>query len=295
MKGLVSIWLAILVVVTCAAGIGVIQPRLATTLKEHARRDDILILPPDAQLRAMTFGYRSAAADLLWAKLVVEHGMHWEEKRAFPDMPTYIDGILALDPDHPTLYDFVDTLLLFTPKGSGEAEARIARQYFERGVREHPSDPRIWLRYGEFMAYLAPSFIKDPKEADAWRRDGALAVAKAVDLGADPERALAATTLLGKTGEGKAQVAHLQRVYALTDDPETRRQVRLKLEKLQLTVESEATLSIVEGEWRARYPFFPRGVALMLGPYRDPSACAGPSQTKKECAADWTEATRDAR
>jgi hypothetical protein len=288
--------LGILLVLSCAGGIGVLQPRLATTLKEHARRDDIAILPPPTQLRAMTLGYETAAADLLWAKLIVEHGLHWEERRAFPDMPTYLDGILALDPDHPTLYDFVDSLLLFVPTGATEADVHLARRYFEFGIKRRPTDPKMWLRYGEFMAYLAPSFLKDPKEAEQWRKDGALAITRAVDLGADPDRALAATSILSKTGEQKAAIAHLQRMYALTDDPETRRQIRIKLEALETTVDSEAAVSVVENLWRARFPFMSRGSTLLLGPYRDAAACAGPrSLGKKECPGDWTDATRDAR
>ncbi|MDF2697986.1 MAG: hypothetical protein K0S65_6369 [Labilithrix sp.] len=288
--------LGILLILVCASGIGIVQPSLATRFKEHARRDDFLALPPPAQLRAMTVGYRTASADLLWAKLVVEHGLHWEERRAFPDMPTYIDGILALDPDHPMLYDFVDTLLLFTPKGGAEADARMARSYFERGTREHPFDARIWLRYGEFLAYLAPSFLKDPNEADAWRRDGALAIVRAVDLGADADRGLAAASILTKAGDLKANIAHLQRMYALTDDPDTRLQIRAKLEKLKATVEAEAPMSVVEDQWRTRFPFVSRGSALLLGPYRDPAACAGPSSSRSRgCPRDWSNAVGEAR
>ncbi len=285
--------LLVLAVLLCASAIGIVQPRLANVQK-HVKRDDILVLPPPEQLRAMTFGYRTVGADLFWAKLLIEHGLHWDERRAFPDMPTYIDAILALDPDHPIIYDFVDTLLLFVPNGATEDDARLARSYLERGTKQRPSDPNIWLRYGEYVAFLGPSFIKDPAVADQWRKDGAFALAHAVELGADPDRALAATSMLSKAGERKATIRYLRRAYALTDNPETRRQIRLKLEKLNATIESEdaeAAVEAVEYEWRFRYPFVSRSATLLLGPHRDPAACAGPSaEGQKGCPRDWTSA-----
>lgn len=277
------------------AGIGFIQPRLAASMtSKSVKRDDVFVLPPAKHLQAMTLGYRAAGADLLWAKLIVEHGVHWEEKRDFPDIPNYLDGILALDPQHPLVYDFVDSLLLFVPTGATEANTRLAREYFERGTRERSQDPKVWLRYGEFMTFLAPSYIHDRVEADRWRKEGALALGHAVDLGADPDRSMAAASILGRAGEQKAQITYLQRTYALTDDPETRREIARKLKSVQVAVESEATLNVVETQWREHFNLTSRSGALLLGPYRDTLACAGPqSYDVPTCAADWTAATRE--
>src|SRR5262249_487960 len=145
--------------VVCGAGIALVQPGLAATVNA-TKRDDINPLPPPTQLRAMAFGYRSAAADLLWAKMIVEHGLRWEEKRRFPGVPQYIGGIIAADPDHPILYQFVDSLLLYQPLGGGEEEARLARRYLEQATASHPYDAEVWFHYGQFMAFLAPSFLK---------------------------------------------------------------------------------------------------------------------------------------
>ncbi|HVJ94948.1 MAG TPA: hypothetical protein VM580_34450 [Labilithrix sp.] len=276
----------------CAAGIASVQPGLGTKLTKYGRRDDIFVLPPPKQLRAMTLGYKATGADLLWAKLIVEHGVHWEERRAFPDIPTYLDGILALDPNHPTLYDFLDSLLLFTPKGASEESARLVRAYFERGIRDRPNDAAVWLRYGEFMAFLSPSYLKDQDEIQAWKREGALAITRAVELGADPDRGLGATAILTKTGERKAAIRALQRRYVLTDNLQTRREIKQRLEALASSVEAEAAIGIVEQEWQARFPFMSRNATLLMGPHRDPSACAGPeSRMQRTCAPDWNGAT----
>lgn len=294
MSRTIARWLVVIFVVALGSvGIGILQPRLATTLKKHARRDEIFVLPPPEQLRVMTLGYRTAGAHYLWAKLVIEHGRHWEEKRAFSDQRNYLDGILALDPEHPTLYEFVDTLLLFTAVPATEDDARLARAYFERGIRERPHDAQVWLRYGEFLAFLAPSFLKNRTEVEQWKHDGALALGRAAELGADTARTLAASTILSKTGEQEVAIKFLQRAYALTDDPETRRQLEIKLQRLKPQAVLESPSDLVEQQWRAHAPTFSRSGALLLGPFRDPSTCAGPSsRAESACAGNWTDATR---
>ncbi len=284
-------WTAIACMALGAVGIGRLQGPLAAQVHALRQRDDVFLLPPPAELRAMTLGYRAAAADLLWAKLVLEYGMHWHDKRAFPDIVRYLDGILAVEPDFPLLYAFADTLLLFTPVGGTDADAHTARIYLERGTRERPFDPEVWLHYGQFVAFLAPSFLKDESEIEAWRRDGAMAIMRSVELGSDADRTLAASTILSKAGEGKATLRNLERAYAVADNPETRRQILFKLQRLHASFESERALAVVEDQWKAYYPFLSRGTALLLGPHRDPVACAGPqSYAEAACPPDWSRA-----
>lgn len=276
--------------------VAILQPSQATMVHAVRQRDDVFLLPPPAELRAMTLGYRAAATDLLWASLILEYGLHAQEKREFSDVTRYIDGILALEPDFPTLYDFVDTILVYAPGGATAERARIARAYLERGTRERPYDHTVWLRYGQFIAFLAPSFLTDKAEIEAWRIEGAQAIGRAVELGGDAQRSLAATTILDRAGERSAAIAHAQRVYALTDDPSIREEMLLRLRKLQASDESERAISTVEREWRDNFRAFSRGEALLLGPLRDPAACAGPqSFDRPDCPSDWSAAVERAR
>jgi hypothetical protein len=270
-------------------GIALVQPPLAESVHKVRQRDDVFLLPPPAQLRAMTLGYRAAAADLVWAKLILEYGLHWQEKRPFPDVTRYIDGVLALEPDFPTLYEFVDTILVYPPPPGGtEEDARTARRYLERGTRERPYDPNAWLRYGQFVAFLAPSFLKDPKESDRWRVDGANAMLRAVELGSSSQRSLAATSILDRAGERNATIAHLERSYAMTDDPDMREQLMLRLVKLKGAADAEQAIGVFEREWWTHYHFLTRGQTLLIGPQRSPTACAGPgSYGRPGCAKDW--------
>ena len=121
-----------------------------------------------------------------------------------------------------------------------------------------------------------------------WRVDGANAILRAVELGADAQRSLAAASILDRAGERKATIAHLERSYAMTDDPEMREELRLLLVKMKGTMEAEKAVGAVDREWRSRYGFLSRGQALLLGPSRPATACAGPaSHGRRGCAKDW--------
>jgi hypothetical protein len=288
---------SLLVAAAAALGISTTQAGLAASVHKVKQRDDVFLLPPPRELRAMTLGYRSAATDLLWAQLVYQYGLHWQEKRAFPDIPRYIDGILSLEPDFSSIYLYVDTLMVFTPQGGKDDDARAARRYLERGVKERPYDPQTWLHYGQFTAFLAPSFLKDEKEVEAWRKDGALALARAVELGADADRALAASTILSQAGEKEATIRFLQRAYAMASgDPETQRQIAFKLQRLQASQDAEVSLDMVDAQWRTRWMFLSRGTALLIGPPRSPASCAGPASFgDKDCPRDWTSFVESSR
>jgi hypothetical protein len=283
---------AVVIALASMLGIAFVQPQLADGVRLVKQRDDAYLLPAPAQLRVLTLGHRAAATDVLWAKLILEYGVHWHDKRKFHDVTRYIDAIIALEPDYPLLYDFVDTILMYPgPAGATEEDARTARRYLERGTRERPYDPKVWVHYGQFMAFLAPSFLTDKAEIEQWRHDGAVALTQGVELGADAQRSLAASTILSKAGERKATIELLQRSYAMTDDLEMREQFLRKLRVLQADAVSEQAITFVDRELRRHYPFVSRGTGLLIGPRIPVLACAGPaSHAQRGCARDWQEA-----
>jgi hypothetical protein len=279
---------ALLFAVVGIAGVGVLQPELARQIHKVNQRDDAYVLPPPSQIRALSFGYRAAMTDLLWAKLLVENGTHWAEHRGFPDVTRYVEAIIGVEPDFQTIYLYCDTIVLYLPGGANEGDVYKVRKFLERGTRERPYDPEVWLHYGQFTAFFAPSFLKDEREIEQWRKDGAFALMHAVDLGANTDRSLAAATILDKAGERDAAVKGMERKYALTDDPEERRQILGKLNKLRGSFDAQIAVDAVEHEWQERWPFLPRGTALLIGPPRPADLCAGPQAfERKGCPQDW--------
>lgn len=267
-------------------GVALLRPSLAADAHAAHVEDDVVLLPAPRETKLLALGHSAAAVDYLWGKTLVEYGTHAIEKRAF-DVERYLDTILELEPDYAPLFAYVDTLLVFRPPIGTEQDARKARAYFERGLEARPHDHKIWLQYGQFMAFLSPSFLKDQTEIDAWKRTGALALTRAVELGANADSSLSASTLLAKYGERDAAVKNLRRSYELSEDPDTRQQILFKLAKLE---DAAVRQQLAEGarslEMRRQHeaPSIPPKVYQWLGPLRDPIACLDDT-TSVACAA----------
>jgi hypothetical protein len=86
-------------------------------------------------------------------------------------------------------------------------------------------------------------------------------------------------------------VRALERAYALTDDAEVRKGIARRLASLHADDVRERAakdVSFIEGRWHERWPFLPRGEALLLGPGADPLACAGANGARDPaCSLDW--------
>jgi hypothetical protein len=274
-----------------ASGVALTQPSLADGMHAAKEREDVYLFPPPAQLEASTLGYRAAVVDMLWVKLRVEYGMHFVEKRPFPDIVHYLDAILQLEPDFAPVYKYVDTMVCYHAPTGTEEDARTVRAYFERGIAARPNDHEVWLHYGQFLAFMAPSYLTSKDEIEHWRADGAAALARAVELGDDPSRSLAAASLLSEQGARDAAVKALERAYVLTDDEQTREAIARKLASLHaddVRERAKEDVGFIESKWHSRWPFVARGTALLLGPAPDALACAGPNGARDPaCAMDW--------
>jgi hypothetical protein len=278
--------------VVSALGVARTQPRLARSAHDAKEKNEVYAFPPPAQIKAAVLGYDAAAVDLLWAKLLVEFGIHWHEKREFHADP-FIDAILYLEPTYDRVYRFADTLLCYHPLHANEADARKTRAILERGTRERPWDYEVWQEYGQFSAFLGPGFLTngDAAERDRWRRDGALAMAKAADLGARGFGALIAATMLDRYGEHKAAIESLERQYAANDDPDERAEIAAKIGRLEASEQfaaEEKAMATIESIARAEWRFLTKDQLLLLGPFPDAALCAGPASADvPECARDW--------
>jgi hypothetical protein len=286
---------ATLILLAAAGGVALTQPRLAKVAHAAGEREDVYALPPPGQLRAATLGWEAATVDLLWAKLLVEYGTHWSEHRDFADTPRYADAILAIEPGYEPLYRYIDTMLAYRPLQGTEADVRLARGYLERGLLARPLDGELWLEYGQFLAFVAPSFLRERADQDSWRKDGAEAMGHAVELGAEADRALTAATLLTQAGQRQAAVRYLERAYAFTEHPSMAAAHELigrKLEELQSTAMRDAadeTMRAIDERWHREMPYLSRAQYLLLGPTVDPIRCSGlEGADDPACARDFT-------
>ncbi len=277
--------------------------------KTHHRVDetaDVYVLPPPEMVQAMSLGHRAAFADYLWAGVLVEQGLHTQEKRRFENMPYLIDTINALDPTFREPYLLVEALTVFQVNGVSEADIRRAREIVERGARNLPNDPEILGAAGSFIGLMAPSsYLSDPTEKEQWTVDGAAYLARAAELGDDKKligwQALGGYNLFRKTGRHREAVAFLQRALAGTDDEELRQRITSTLDKL-----AQTDVALDKGEqrkamaafrkrqdrfdeiWRTTYSLVSRTGTLVMGPPYDAAYCAGGRHREDErCALDW--------
>jgi hypothetical protein len=293
---------AIALLVASLTGLVATQPVLARTTHEVMVRDDTFLFPPPAELHAATLGWDAAVVDLLWADLLVVQGTHFAERRDFTDIPKYLDAILELEPTYAPVYKYVTTLLAYRPMQGTEDDVRKARAYMERGTRERPTDAKVWMEHGEFMAFIAPTFLRDEAEKQAWRIDGARAMGHAVELGGDPDRALSAATLLTGGGDTQGTLAFLRRAYAMTEGPSTEA-VHAAIGERLAALQASAFREMVDASDRAiderrkrELPGVDPGLFLLLGPTPDVFGCVGvdgyggPGCVRPECCRSWDDA-----
>ncbi len=276
------------------------QPQVDSTAASVQQKSDVYALPRADLLPAMSLGYRAALADYIWAHILVTQGLRMEEHRPFDHLGRYLDAVTVLEPKFREPYRLGDTLLSYQPNDPNPDQSmHTARRILEKGVRELPNDGELWINYGEFLAYVAPSFLRNPQDAQQWRVDGARALVHAGDLGGSRSQyslwhAIAGVGILTKEGERDAMMAFLQRVFAITEDPELRDHIQMKLDRLaQGKFESNAlTLSRAFDElWHRRLPFMSRTALRILGPDVPVWRCAGISDTEdlSACERSWPE------
>ncbi len=284
-----------LLLATSLVGVARLQPRLARAVHEVKAGSDVYLLPPPSELRVMSLGYHAAAADGMWAKLIVEYGTHWAEKRAWSDANKYMEAILAFDPQYPLVYKYAETLIMYHPPVGTLDDFHVAVAMLERGTRERPYDADVWLNYGQLLAFASTTWVKDGPALSAYRAEGARAIVHAVELGADPDRSISAATLLSRYGQRDAAIRELERAYALADDDLQRVNIAQKLAVLDASPdkdEIERTMRTIEARWRDEFNFLARDAYLLLGPITSPFRCAG--RAADGCPRSWNDVV-DAR
>ena len=284
---------AIALAVLAAVGIGTVRGQLADTVAHVKASSDIYALPPPDQLELAALGYRAAAADLIWAYVLVTQGIHTSERRRFDHGARYFESIFTLDPTFREPYLMVDAILTFGAVKATEQDARDTRRLLELGVEARPFDAQLLYQAGAFIAYIAPTYLPESEHQD-WQLAGARLIARAAELGnkeAGVREAFAGASLLSRNGQREAAVAVLERTFELTDDEGARAEILRRLAALRADAAIDRAKSAsrrFETAWHDDLPFVSRSSVLLIGPKEDPYACAGPRPTLSVvCALDW--------
>ncbi|MEI9950867.1 MAG: hypothetical protein WDO74_18305 [Pseudomonadota bacterium] len=219
-------FLALAAILLAALSVNVLRGPLNARFSASKVQNDVFALPPPKQVVALSLGYRSALADLIFAHVLVSSGIHLQERRPFEFVGQYIETINELDSKFEAPYRMTDGLLTLQAKAVGPEAYRQARRILERGMREFPFNQALWSSAGQFFAYLGPTAFTDTKEQDDWRLAGGRTLARACELvGSNeniPHQCVVAAGLLTKSGENAASRQFLERMLQVNDNPEIR-------------------------------------------------------------------------
>ncbi|HET7545049.1 MAG TPA: hypothetical protein VFK05_34520 [Polyangiaceae bacterium] len=283
--------LALTAIALAAFSVNALRARLNERFSALKIKDDVFALPPPKQAVAMSLGYRSALADLIFAHVLVSTGIHIQERRPFEFVGKYIETVNELDPKFAMPYRMADGLITLQTKAVGPEAYREAKRIMERGMAELPYDQALWIAAGQFLAYLGPTAFTEQKEQDEWRLAGGRTLARACELeGNDknmPYQCVVAAGLLTKSGQALASRQFLERMLQVNDDPEIQKLVKATLKNAVGEVELERVQAHRQAfiqAWSKDLPFVSRGAISVLGPRWETAACAG---IDADCATSW--------
>jgi tetratricopeptide (TPR) repeat protein len=282
--------------VLAAVGVASVRAPLAAMERRVKETSDVYFLPPPEHVAALSMGYRSALADVLWAHVLVSQGLRMMEKRRFENLTRLLDSINELDPTFRDPYLYADALITLQVGETPREEVLKAREILERGARNRPLDGEVWLALGQFVAYVAPgSYLTDAEEKKRWRIEGAKMLARAAELsGPDSEigwQAIGGASILARAGERDAAIRFLERALAVADDEELKQHIAGKLAALVEDKLAEAYKRRQDELRKLRekdLPFVGRTRFLVLGPPFDAALCAGGERRDDpRCATSW--------
>jgi hypothetical protein len=274
----------LLAVVGVAASLSVsvaLRARLLEMARDVRRTHDSYYLPGPDMTVVMSLGYRAALADLVFAHVLVSYGLHFQEKRRFEAVTSYLDAIIALDPKYREAYRLADTFITLQPKPPRLEDYRNARRIEARGLAEFPYDQELWLIAGQYLAYIAANQVP-AAERDEWRFDGAKKLARSCELiGSNqniPHHCITAAALFNEAGKRDLVRGFLERVLAISDDQEIQSIASGYLGRVVNDAERER-LDDRNRRFRALWgrdlTFVSREMFSLLGPQFDPARCAG--------------------
>lgn len=267
----------------CAAGVAVhvLQPLLAETYGDVRRREDAYYLPSPDTTKLLSLGYRAALADLIFAHVLVSNGQHFQEKRRFEFVVNYLDTITTLDPSFREPYRLADTLIVMQPTAPELEDYRAARRLEERGLKQFPYDQELWLIAGQFLAYIAANYVPSNERAE-WRLEGAKKLARSCELiGSNqniPHHCITAAALFTEAGKRDVVQGFLERVMAISDDPQIQALAGGYLGRVVNEAErdrADQRNKRFRAFWQHDLTFVSRESLTLLGPGFDPARCAG--------------------
>lgn len=237
--------------ITCILGVVIsfrplLIARAAMPLPESA---EVLYLPNGDGLRAMSFGYQNALANLLWFNTISYFGKHYASDQNYKWLAHMCDLVTTLDPKAQHVYEFGAVMLAWEVNAPAESIKLLDKAI--------ANVPEYW-RFPYLRGFTRMYFIGDQSGA---AHDFKLA---ATLPEAPPAVAsLAAKNLAASRNDPKAAVEFLSGMLASTTDASSRNAILARLKEAQLEVDLRALEQAVE-LYRQRYGRAPQQLAELV-------------------------------
>jgi hypothetical protein len=246
--------------------------RTALTLRSAWPTEaDTLGLPPVAMLRFLSVGHQEMAADLVAARANVYFGSQIASRGDQIWLDRALNAAADLDPRFHRLYLRGAAMLVYNGRAITVEALLAANRLLERGSHEFPGDWELPFQRGFNLLFELPRLVgeDDPRVAD-WRQQGVEALRQATLLdGVPPWLPNLAARMLTKQGGEELAIAHLERTFEATNNPETRAEIARNLAELHgrhLADELAVGAASLQKLIAERYPYAPEAFSLILGP-----------------------------
>jgi len=228
---------------------------------------DVLLLPRAEVMRAVALGHTELAADLVWVRAVVYVGGEIAHHGDLGWLGRYLETVIALDPTFRRPYKWAGVVTMYNGHVITNDMVRQSTHFLELGARAFPRDWEFPFMLG--CNYLNELKTTDPEQRAAWRRIAGEYIRRAAIIGGGPTwLPVLAASIYTREGETDLAIRHLEEVYASSEDPRVREEVRRKLTQLRAATAAdriERARESLERGWRAWAPYAPLDLYVLVG------------------------------
>lgn len=216
----------------------------------------------------VSLGYREAAADLLYVRMI---GYFIGEDSTGHGVADLADAIVTLDPALHGVYDHAANAMTLAKHGVDQSVIMRAVRLVERGTKQFPGDWKLLYLAGQM--YTQDLRTDDPAQRRAWDERGTLLVESAIRKpGAPSGAATWAAMMRTRLGQHQRAAAGLRELLLVTDDHKTRERLLAALAQLeerdaeQIAAEVLLQRHAFERRWKAERPAVNATMYILLGP-----------------------------
>ncbi len=237
-----------------------LELRYEEALVSRAQAAESFFIPPPLALEAASLGHPAFVADMLFMRAAMYFINHLFTDRVFDWLDTYMETIIALDPDNPRFYEWASQSVKFGQLITNDVLER-SNDYARQGIERYPDHWRFYYDIG-FNYYMEWKFEAEG-EREAMRKKALpwFSIASALP-GTSLDPNFVAELYLQENDVEMALFHAYQRYWEASE--RERAALRARINRF----ESEAAarrLADTEASWKARYPYVPIGLFELLG------------------------------